>query len=203
MASKNEICNLALGHLGHSIFISNVESDNSPEAAACRLFYDYALECTLKGADWPFAGRTVTLALVSGADAGEYGFAYRYPASALKIRRIVNRFSGGSFTPSEPPPYSFSSDNGGLLLLTNVQEAVVSVTTHLTQVSLYPADFCMALSYMLASLIAPKVTKSDSFNMSDKMLQRFNLFNSKAVANASNEIQNQRPAEAESVRARG
>ena len=65
MASKTEIANLALSHLGVGKEIGNLDTEKTEEAVAMRRFYESARDATLRDFPWPFATRMVALALVA------------------------------------------------------------------------------------------------------------------------------------------
>lgn len=61
--TETELCNMALGLLGHDRVIeTDFRSDTSTEAARCRLHFDAARKRLLSGNDWQFAEEPVTLA---------------------------------------------------------------------------------------------------------------------------------------------
>lgn len=200
MASKTEICNLALGHLGQSKRISNVDTQTTPEAAACKLFYDYALETILREIDWPFATKIADLAVVAENPTTTWGYAYRYPSDCIKIRRIPSALL--TDTSETRIPFAESFDGSGNLIYCSEANAKLEYTSLVVSVTLYPSDFIMALSYFLASLIAPSVTTGDDFKLADRSLKLSQLWLGKAGANAQNEIQNEQEPDAESIRAR-
>ena len=94
MASKTEICNLAISHLGVGKEIANFETERSEVAAACRRYYDIALQTMLTEFDWGFATRYVTLGLEEIEPNSEWRYSYRYPHDCLKVRRIISCETG-------------------------------------------------------------------------------------------------------------
>jgi len=61
----------------------------------------------------------------------------------------------------------------------------------------------MAVSLLLASYIAPRVTGGDPFKMGDRALRVYNFSYNKAKNNAFNEQQDEQPPESEFITARG
>lgn len=90
MASKVEICNLALAKIGQPAIMSL--DDNSPRARYCLQEYDSALEAALRSYPWPFA--IVRKELGRKQKAPIFGFAYYYEIPADSVR-IVDIFTGG------------------------------------------------------------------------------------------------------------
>lgn len=206
MASKTEMCNITLSHLGTAKQIANIETEQSEEAKACRAFYTVSLEETLRSFPWPFAKRYATLALVSeyGVDdshpTAEWKYAFRYPANCLTIRKI----SSGTKVDSEDSEvkYDIGQDDEGLLILTDQAEAVVEYTHNTTDTSLMPVDFIMAHSYRLGYYVAPRLTKGDPFKIKRELQQDFVAAISTAGANALNEKKDPKPVESEFIRGR-
>ncbi len=200
IASRTEIANLALSHAGIGKEIANIETENSEEARACRRYYDLSLETTLRDHDWPFATKYATLGLVEEAPNAEWDFSYRYPADCLKIRKILS----GLVNDNRQSRIDFieAQDDAGRLLLTNEGSAQVKYTPFTTNISVYPPDFVMALSFRLAHYIVSRLTAGDPFQLAPKIFQKYMLELSKAQANAGNEIQEEEHPESEYIRSR-
>ncbi len=206
--SNTEICNMALSHLGTGKEISDLETEKSQEASACRRFYSVALEFVLRDFDWGFARKQVSLALVdtfSQGSGSEFSYSYRYPNACAKIRKIMSGFRQD--TESSRVVFQESSDAVGKLLLTNAPASVqyplfVEITRNDQSPEVWPPDFVMAISYMLASLIAPRLTSGDPMKLGDKALQKYFVWKSKAEANDLSESVPDIPYDSEFVRVR-
>lgn len=86
--TKTEICNRALGVLGHDRMISDFESDKSTEAERCRQFYMSAKMNCLSEHNWDFAAIEREFGAVS-PDAN--GFArYPLPPGAIRIYSVTD-----------------------------------------------------------------------------------------------------------------
>lgn len=189
LASANKICNLALSHLGIGKEIEDLETDTSQEAEACRLFFTVAQDVTLRGFPWPFATKIEALDLVEEltADTDEWGYSYRYPSDCLKLRRVISGMRNDS--PQSKVPYDVGRDDTGQLVFCDETDAMMEYTYRETDPSKYPIDFIMALSYFLAHLIAPRLTKGDPFKLAQQNLQMHLLTLQKAQADGYNERQ--------------
>ncbi len=77
------ICNQAIALCGARSSLTSI-NDDSPEALACRNYYDSTRIELLMAVPWPFARRQVALSLLDGTP--EYGWAYTYlyPSDCLK-----------------------------------------------------------------------------------------------------------------------
>lgn len=202
MLSTTEIANVALSHLGIGKEIDDV-TERSQEAAAFRRYFKLALSTVLRDFAWPFATKYVALGLVTefvATDKSEYRFAYRKPADALTIRKIGSGIRRD--TADTMVPFTESFDNDGVLILTDLREARVEYTAYTEATSIYPDDFTMALTYKLASLIAPRLSAGDPFKRGDACQGQYFFELSKARANALNEMQVGENLESEFIRAR-
>jgi hypothetical protein len=199
-SSDTEICNMTISHLGIGKPISNLETDSSQEAQACRVFYDVALEETLRDFNWPFASVYAELALIEENPNDEYDYSYRYPANCVMIRRILS----GQRTDTRDTRfhYKIGKDASGKLIYTDYENAEVEFTELVTDPSYYPSDFVLAFSYKLGALIAPRLSGGDPYKLGDKMEAYYRSEINKAYANAKNEEQAEIEPDSEFIRTR-
>jgi hypothetical protein len=76
------VCNQALALSGARSQIAAID-ENSPEAHACRTYYDATRIEMLMAIPWPFARRQMALAQLDTAEVG-WGYTYLYPTDCLK-----------------------------------------------------------------------------------------------------------------------
>jgi hypothetical protein len=198
--SETAVCNLALGHLGISAEINNLTTEKSAEASACRRYFSTAKDVALRDLKCTFATEFATLALVEENPNDEWAYSYRYPASCLFFRRILSGTRND--TSGSRIPYKIASDAVGKLIYTDRQYAECEFTKQVDDQMLWPDDFILAVSYLLASLIAPRLTRGDGVKLGDRALELYNLMKQTTEANADAEQQGEEPPEAESIRAR-
>lgn len=189
MASKVEVCNLAISHLGTGKEIANIDTEKSEEAGACRRFYDIARDATLRDFAWPFARKKVTLALIEENPTDEWAFSYRYPADCLKAGRILSGIRNDSRQTRSS--FVILKDDAGLIIYSDVDEAELEYTSRVTDPAFYPADFELAFSFRLALYIAPRITKGDPFGLRNSIRDMYNLEISTAKTSALNEVQSE------------
>ena len=189
ISGPTHIANMALSHVGASD-IESLDEDSS-EANQVRVFYDICRRQTLEAFDWTFARRRQEIALHGDiiseiADdpmAGVCGFRYQYPADALVIRKIQN--------PNAPPDDDFpfdielSLDGETKSILTNIESAVVVYTQDIEDTGLFSALFSLALSYLLASLIAYPLGKKEK--VVARVIRSYDISVRNAAANDANE----------------
>ncbi len=178
---NTEICNMAISHLGSAKEIEDLETEKSQEASVCRRFYDTALAKVLRDYPWNFSTKFANLALETTFEnyqEFEYHYAYRYPTDCVMIRRIL---SGARVdTDQSAVPFRLGSDNAGQLIYSDMPLAKVEYTFFNDEADSYPPDFVMAFSYLLASMIAPRLTNGDPFKLGATVLQKYFLALSEA-----------------------
>jgi len=200
MSSKTQICNLALSNVGIGNEISNLETDKSAEAFACRRYFDIALEKMLGDFPWPFATKFLALGLIEEDPNEEWAFSYRYPSDCLKIRRLLS----GSRNDSRQSriPYKIGQDTTGSLIYTDLPNAELEYTVKISDVERLPPDFTIAFSFLLSSYIIPRLLGSDRFNMVQRALQLYQMEVTSAQASAANEEQADQEVESQLIRIR-
>lgn len=204
-ASKTQIANFALSHIGEGKAISDLDSENSREAKVCRQFYELARDTALRDFPWAFAQARKDLELIkrlSDDDPNtEWTYAYQYPSDALMLHRIesgVRRENRQSRV-----PFEVLNNGSSRQIWTDCQNARLVYTKKIVIVEAYPDDFVMALSYKLASLICPLITAHDPFNIKRNMMDLYAMELDRARANDGNEPQPEEEPRSEFDRARG
>lgn len=201
MASKTEILNMALSHLGISKDVANIDTEQgSEEATAGRRFYDIARDYTATRIAWPFLAKLAALALIEKTPNSEWAFSYRYPSDCKYMKRILSGIRNDSRQTRSP--YKIAQDTGGLVIFSDVENAELEYSVVADNPQLYSSDFTLAFSQYLGVLMAPRVTKGDQFNLAAKTLELFRLTVSQAQARALNEEQVEEEPDAEFIRAR-
>jgi hypothetical protein len=187
MASKTEICNIAISHLGIGTEIANIDTEDSEPARACRRFYDRCLETVLREFAWPFATRVINPALVEEDPTTEWGYSYRYPVDCLIMKKIQSGLR--TDTSQSRAPYRIVGDDSGSLIYTDCEDAVIEYTALVEDVDNFASDFVMAFSYKLAHYIAPRISGGDPFALQERIIKLYVLELSQAERSAYNEEQ--------------
>ena len=198
--TKTELANLALGHLGYTDAISDITSDTSPEARIIRVMMPTTINMVLKRAKWPFANRTLALAVVEENPTTEWAYAYRVPADCVEEGRIVTGY--GVQTYENQVPFERGTDDQGGIIYTDERNAKLQYTTNNLNFGYVPADVVMCMSLLLAFFIAPKLTGGDAFKLGDKAMQAYDLMLPSAKVAAFNAQQPRKQQSTGSVSAR-
>lgn len=203
MASRTDLSNQALGHLGASLQISNVDTDETAEARICRTFIEMAIKTTLRAAQWPGHRRVVALGLIEENPSSEWAYSYQYPADCLFSQRILNGVFRRDSNFTKVSYEIYADPMLGKLIYTNQQDAQLQYTSSAMPLDFWDEDLVLACSLMLASLIAPKITNGDPFKLGDRALSLYGGMVSTAQANAFNEEQESRSYTTDLVGTRG
>src|SRR5574340_877312 len=177
MASKIDIFNMALSHIGQSKTVADL-NENSPARRACSRFYDTDLDILLSEFDWRFATRSVVLANI-GSPPTNWAYRYRYPNDCLKAIRLV---VPGIRDPQEAEeiPFEVIWESSGRSIITDQADAELLYITRVAGAERYPSNFVSALSYKLAASISMPLANDKSL-MSD-MLQMYERTKQDAMA---------------------
>ena len=183
MASKVDIWNTALSHIGSKTQITDPD-ERSVEANHCRRFYPLALTVALERYGWSFATRRIALSEVDNP-VDHWAFAYGRPNKCVRERAVLLPESTDD---TKEQPYAVESNAAGdIIILTNVEDAVLKYTTLVEDTTKFSPFFVLALSYDLASLLVGPIPKDPKFKqaMSNAAAQAVALAEA-ADANASN-----------------
>ncbi len=194
------IANLALSHCGAQQFITSLD-DTTQEAALCNLHYEPCRDAVLGVLHWPFAKRYVALALVEEGVAqdwsSEWAYVYRYPTDCTRVRRVLT----GSRRDPNAVPFELGSDATGRLIYCDSEDALIAYTHRVTDVTIYPDQFCEAVAWKMASRMAlPLSARADLAQAAEKQYQMA-LADAKILA-LTEERRDVQP-DAEWIRARG
>ncbi len=203
--TDTEIANFTLAHLGSTVQIAALDTENSKEARILRAFWDIAYKKALKDFNWPFSKKTADLNLITDSSdtthpTSVWTYQYGYPADCLKIRRIV---SGERFDSADSQvKFELAYGDTGTVVYTDQDEAQVEYTKDVDDTSRWPDDFVMAHSYYLAHLCAPGILGGDAGKIGQRVLEFYLLEISKAMANALTERAEDQEPDCEMIRAR-
>lgn len=175
MASKIDVFNMALSHIGSSETVAD-ELERSPERVTCSRFWDTCRDAlfSYKDVEWKFATATVALADL-GTPPDGWGFRYRYPNDCINALEILN---GVCRTPPEEfkTKFDIQYEADGRVILTDKEEAVLRYTKRVEEVERWPSYFVEAMAARLASFIAAPLkkdlaTRNDMINLAEQSIQ--------------------------------
>lgn len=167
MASETDIANMALAHLGEDATVDSFDPpDGSVHAEHCARFYPVARDMCLEAAQPSFARTTVQLteAITAGDD---YGFAYTLPSDCLKVLRIYEEEWRRDLTGIDEFEVETSAD-GQRILMCDLETPQLMYVRKVDDTSKFSPSFTLALSYLLASILAGPVLKGDTGQAANK-----------------------------------
>lgn len=152
MASKTDICNLALICLGEPTI--NSPSEPNKWAAVMNHIYEIARDKVLADHPWNFAMRRASLnAVPAEAPPFEFAFSYQLPGDCLKVRytedQWYNRQSGNYY------PWKVR----GRYLETDHSDCKISYTKRVEEEGYFSPGFVVAFGYYLAYMAAMSSTE--------------------------------------------
>ena len=176
-----DICNISLSHIGQGIEIASLQEE-SEAAAALNRYYEQTRNIVFGEFAWPFARTYSYLTLLEDNPNEEWRYAYLYPQECIKISRVLSGIRND--TEHTRIPYIVSSYLTNKTIMTDKEEASVEYTRLITDTSRYPAEFIMALSFMLAHMIAPRITRGNHRTLSSYALSSYNtmIIRAKTIA---------------------
>lgn len=205
-----DICNLALGRVrGGSI---DELTENSPSALECNRLYADRRDTLLTLYSWRFAKTTKALSLkVDEPD--EWLYMFDYPNDCLRVHYIIPPESGknivtgtGIATPKidyEPIPFEVAAgDDGSRRILTDYEDAYISYTKKVTDVSLFDPLFTEALAWFLAIDLAIPLGGDSGKKYRDDAKKAFQESIDQAVSHTENESEDGRQRLPRSIQAR-
>lgn len=163
---KTGLANLALINLGQPIVNSIESPGTSHPAAVMAQVYDDARQFALRSGPWRFALEYMTITREAGAPNHSWAYQYKLPSRCMLLHQLG----------PDDSPLEINVDYkivGGRHIFTNEEGPLPIVfVDDVTDVSIMPSDFKMAMAAYLAHLGAPDILKS-----TDKAKEMLDLFN--------------------------
>lgn len=163
MLYKNDIANLALGRLGVSLAVIDLDTENSTQAKVIRRNLRLSLDTLLEEHDWGFASSHQALSLVTDyaniSDSGGWRFKYSLPADCLVLREISRDgiFARTNQYEDEKERWEEVYSASGVRIYADVPDAYGRYTVRLNEDIAFPTHFGRALSAQLSLDIAPQL----------------------------------------------
>lgn len=178
MASKLDICNIALSNIG-CLPIQSL-TDNSESSRLLLLNWDRCLESVLREFPWNFA-TTVQKLNLSTENPIDYDYAYAYPFNCLQILGIYEKDCHKKFDYT----VRASTDGTMKIILTDLEEAYIKYTQKIQDTTLYDPSFVEAFAYKLSWEI--NNAKTGNAQQTQEMAQRYQQALYKAYHNTATE----------------
>lgn len=175
MASKIDVFNLALGHIGVSSTVAD-ELERSPERVICSRYWDTCRDALLSYKDmpWGFATARVTLADIGTPPTG-WGYRYRYPNDCVNAMEVIGG-TGRVENIQARPKFAIQWEADGRVILADIDEAVLLYIKRIEEAERWPSSFVEAMAYRLASMIVMPLKndmalRNDLLTLADQFAQ--------------------------------
>jgi hypothetical protein len=183
-ASEVQICNMALGRIGISIFIDSL-TEASQEATVCNVFYGQSRDRALAEGQFNFTTARVALADL-GKPPTNWLYRYAMPSDCLAARYLV---IAGSRNPlsKQRIPFEVAQEGDVKVLYTDQPEAELVYTRRITNPNLFSPQCVSAIAWLLGSEIGMPLSAAP--NLVQKAAQMYAVAISQAQAISANEGQ--------------
>jgi hypothetical protein len=208
-SSKIDICNAALIKLGQDIRIVTF----GEQTKAGRLFaviWDRILEYVLADAAWPFATKSVALALLDEPALG-WQYAYDYPSDCLNaitvctedgVRSAARCAFAGNVYPNANE-FEVLQGEQSAIIATDLESAYLIYSSRVDDTGKFPPLFVDALSSRLAIEAAPALASEIGLRLAPQLEQKYLAAKFKANAHDMNEGNDQREMYSPTLASRG
>lgn len=220
MASQIEIINIALGKLGQSNKIPDL-NDRSKARDVFAPLWGPTRDLVLAERAWPWATRALALGMTAESAQPGWVYRYNYPADCITALAMTDadglrtaRGHGGLSCFADPVfrstywnagawDWELSAGEQGTTINTDVREAFMVFIGRVEDTERFPPHFVNALAARLAAEAAPAMIGEVGFNSKRSLLEEYELALTKAGAHAFAQSQNQAGMVTPSVAARG
>ena len=177
MATKIDICNMALAYLGDRATVVSIDPpEGSPQADHCARFYPIAKGQILAEYPWSFALKRANLARLATAPEGAR-YAFTLPQDCV---RVVSIFDGRSNF--ELHDYTLETNQGHVIVTSDCEDVYINYVSSLTPEVMFSASFADALAHLLASKLAgPMMPGANGIKIAQEELKLYLAFVEKAV----------------------
>jgi hypothetical protein len=171
MLYKTDIANLALGRLGVSLTVIDVETENSQQAKIIRRHFRMSLDALLEMHEWNFATKYLPLILQSEDPTPVFKYAYVVPSDALIIREIAREgfFTNRRQYEDEKEKWQQVYSSTGALIYSNTPDAHAKYTVRIPDNIAMPNHFGRALAAQLSMDIAPSLITNNFGKIRDTL----------------------------------
>jgi len=158
-SSQTNICNAAIMLCGVGVEIASID-ERSPEAEACKQFYDPTLERLAVKLKLPEMTKRVALALVESDPSDEFSSSWAVPSDCIAPLKIVSGLIPE--TTDSHIPFKRINKGGVDVIWTNEDDAQLEYIFSPTDEGQFPVLFAEALEFALAVKIAPRLCEDPS-----------------------------------------
>jgi|GEM_PF-6212693 len=121
VSNSTDVCNQALGEIGHTLFIDDINDNQSDESETCLRFYGQARDEVLRAYAWPCAIKhtqpspLLPAQLENGVVPQNWRFGFAYPPGCLRLHGVYPysiRLANDAAADNSSTTPSRTNDNG-------------------------------------------------------------------------------------------
>lgn len=195
MLYKTDIAILALGRMGSTHTVINLDIDQAAHVKVLNRFFPSTLKKILRKYPWSFATKFGALQLL-GEDPleGTWAYDYKAPSDCLVVRQIAppGAFLNRELYEDEKHYWKEVHDaSGALRIYSNVKDAQIEYTKNVETSAAFPDHVAEALSWQLALDTAPGIVTANYAKIQQTLLNDAR----RGIADAWADDLNSRPQE--------
>lgn len=150
MATDVEICNMALGRIGVTMYIASMD-EVSKEGRVSRLLYSIVRDRVLEAFNWPFARAEAVLQDI-GTPINNWEYRYRYPNDCIKPRQVVCESARNPGAGAEVAFIVIEDQaSSAKAIACDSSPATLIYTKRITASNMFSPSFTMAFCWALAA----------------------------------------------------
>ena len=185
MLSKTDVANLALGYLGSSQVITDLDTDNFNYTKIFRRFLQTSLNTFLESHPWKIASKNAALALISEDPNSGYAFEYSVPADCLVVRQVAAQDSFiREYEQYENDKRHFEErlSGSGMTIHTDQDQAWIEYTKQLSLDGYFPEYFGRGLAAQLAMDTANQIIGNNFAKVKQTLMPQLMEIQENAIA---------------------
>ena len=185
MLFKNEVANLALGILGVSDNITDLDNEYTEVAKIIRRHIRHSMDYLLEMHHWNFARKTQVLTKASDDPEQAYNYSYYAPGDCLVIRQLgYNGYfpEGEDLHINDQVHFEEVYVGGSRLIYTNLSLAWAKYTRRVAESEGFPQSFGRALAGQIALDTAPSIITGNYPKLKDALYGEANGWIEKGIA---------------------
>lgn len=172
MLTKTQIVNLALGKLGQSVEVVNIETETTTYAKIARRHFDMAVTEVLKY-PWSVLTKTAPLSLIAENPSPKWQYSYSVPTDSAAVRRLStdSYFSQESEYEDQKIAFEPVYTVSGYDIHTSIPFAYAEYTVRPPSAGPYMDHVGRAIAAQLAMDMAPSIITNNYIKIKDVFLR--------------------------------
>lgn len=187
--SAAQICNYALGAIGHATVITDL-SENTTAAARCNLVYNRERISLLEDHDWAFARKNVRLTEINTDPPPYWDYAYQLPGDVLRVvalyDQIWERQSDTRRIDYERSLVTVGGNNYNVIY-TDLKDARAVYTADVSDPTRMPQSFVDVFYWRIAAAICLPMTGDTSLTAKVEEMAARALYRAQQLDNGEGE----------------